>query len=69
MGWCASETATRILKNIINHTKNIQGKDIERLPYPNWVSQEYKRDVIKKVKECIHNCIYNKNGLLELQMN
>lgn len=53
IGWCASETATNFLKKYINHTKNIQGKDVEKLPYPSWVKQEQKHEVIDLVKSLI----------------
>ena len=42
-----------ILKNVINHTKNIQSKDIERLPYPFWVSDDDKLKVVDLVKSNI----------------
>lgn len=38
LGWLQTGLASAILKEVINHTRNIQGKDIERLPYPWWVS-------------------------------
>ena len=53
IGWLLSETATKILKSTINHTKNIQSKDIERLPYPWWVNPEVKVDVVNFVKQLI----------------
>jgi Eco57I restriction-modification methylase len=37
LGWLQTPLATSLLKDVINHTRNIQGKDIERLPYPWWV--------------------------------
>lgn len=39
LGWCLTDEATRILKTVINHTRNIQSKDVERLPYPFWVDR------------------------------
>ena len=56
MGWCLSDKCNNILKTVLNHTKNIQNKDIERLPYPVWVSNEDKL----KVSEFIHQNIMNK---------
>ena len=53
IGWLLTNISTSILKNVINHTKNIQSKDIERLPYPNWVSEKNKSDVISFVKKLI----------------
>jgi len=43
LGWLQTQMATRILKDVINHTRNIQGKDVERLPYPWWVAAPQKR--------------------------
>jgi predicted RNA methylase len=50
MGWCVSDLATTLLKKCINHTKNIQGKDVERLPYPHWVPDGCKQKVIEAVR-------------------
>ena len=57
--WLLSDLANKILKNIINHTLNIQWKDIERLPYPFWINQETKLEVIKLVKESIDLLLNN----------
>lgn len=43
LAWTNSSVATRIMKNAINHTRNIQSKDLERLPYPWWVSAARKK--------------------------
>ncbi len=53
LGWTFSPLCLALLKNVINHTKNIQGKDFERLPYPFWVSAEAKREIIGRVKALI----------------
>ena len=53
MGWTLTNLCTDILKNVINHTRNIQSKDFERLPYPVWVSSETKRSAIQIVKNLI----------------
>lgn len=53
IGWLNTNLATKILKTIINHTRNIQSKDIEKLPYPWWVSEIDKKAIISKVKEII----------------
>lgn len=53
LGWALTDLATSILKTTINHTKNIQGKDIERLPYPWWVNDERKRQIVEIVKKLI----------------
>ncbi len=50
LGWTFSDLCHRLLKDVINHTKNIQGKDFERLPYPFWVTAETKRAVTERVK-------------------
>ncbi len=38
LAWSLSNTCNRLLKEVLNHTQNIQSKDFERLPYPSWVS-------------------------------
>jgi predicted RNA methylase len=53
LGWLLSDLATNILKNVINHTRNIQGKDIEGLPYPEWVSATDKKYIINLIKDSI----------------
>lgn len=53
MAWLWTPLATRILKESINHTRNIQGKDVERLPYPQWVSDKKKLKIIKRTKEVV----------------
>lgn len=57
IGWLNTSLANNILKTVINHTRNIQSKDIERLPYPFWVSDTVKQDVIARVKYIIKNKI------------
>lgn len=56
LGWCLTDIANTILKTVINHTRNIQSKDIERLPYPNWV--ENKNQIIEYVK-CLVDDVMN----------
>lgn len=53
IGWLNTELATTILKKVVNHTRNIQSKDIERMPYPYWVSIEDKNLIINRVKDVI----------------
>ena len=53
LGWTFSDLCGRLLKDVINHTKNIQGKDFERLPYPFWVTAETKRAVTERVKALV----------------
>jgi hypothetical protein len=54
MGWTLTDLCTRILKNVINHTRNIQSKDFERLPYPVWVTNRDKEDAVSHVEELIN---------------
>lgn len=58
IGWLLTKKCNNILKNVINHTKNIQSKDIERLPYPFWVSQNNKDKIVQIVIDSIE---YKKN--------
>lgn len=42
LGWSLTRLCSRLLKEVINHTRNNQGKDFERLPYPVWIEAERK---------------------------
>ncbi len=53
LAWGLSDLCNKILKTAINHTKNIQGKDFERLPYPFWVGGMEKFAVIVRVQTMI----------------
>lgn len=53
LAWTLTDLATNILKTVINHTKNIQGKDVERLPYPWWVDKRDKSIIIHKTEELV----------------
>lgn len=53
LGWLLSDTANRILKTVVNHTRNIQSKDFERMPYPWWVSSRRRAEAILTVREMI----------------
>jgi N-6 DNA Methylase len=53
LGWTFAPLCERLLKEVVNHTKNIQGKDVERLPYPFWVAAEQKRTIIADVKRLV----------------
>ena len=57
LGWCLTSEATRILKTVINHTRNIQSKDVERLPYPYWVQGERKVEIIALVGRMVGDAI------------
>jgi len=60
--WLLSDKANEILKTTINHTKNIQGKDIERLPYPAWINN--KVEIIEDIKRQIDMKRID-NGIIE----
>lgn len=53
LGWCLTPLCTRILKDVLNHTRNIQSKDFERLPYPFWVSAEQRQHAISRCRELV----------------
>lgn len=53
LGWALTDLCSRILKEVINHTRNIQSKDFERLPYPAWVGPDSKRQAILDVKRLV----------------
>jgi predicted RNA methylase len=53
IGWLATDMATLLLKECINHTMNIQGKDIERLPFPFWMSETRQSQAIEVVRYTI----------------
>lgn len=53
LGWLLSDTANLILKTTINHTRNIQSKDFERMPYPWWVGRLRKNEVVERVRAMV----------------
>lgn len=53
IAWTLSEKCNTILKKVINHTKNIQNKDIERLPYPIWVKDSDKKYITELIEKSI----------------
>ncbi len=53
LGWCLTPLCTRILKGVLNHTRNIQSKDFERLPYPFWVRPEQKADAVRRCRALV----------------
>jgi hypothetical protein len=55
LGWLLTTKCNEILKKVINHTMNIQSKDIERLPYPFWVSPEDKASAIEFIESKLRN--------------
>jgi Eco57I restriction-modification methylase len=54
LAWLQTTLATRLLKQVINHTRNIQGKDIERLPYPHWTSAADRACAAELVRAVVH---------------
>ncbi len=61
IGWLLTPLSSEILKNVLNHTKNIQSKDIERMPYPSWVNNNDKKIIIDYVKELIDKKMKDEN--------
>lgn len=53
LGWALSDQCNLLLKEVINHTKNIQGKDFERLPYPFWVEKGLKLEIVSYVQRLV----------------
>ena len=53
MGWTLTRKCCQILKQVINHTLNIQGKDFERLPYPFWVGGDQRAEAVSLVMHMI----------------
>jgi len=60
LGWTLTPPCNYLLKEVINHTKNIQSKDFERLPYPFWVSSADKREAISFVKGMVEDGLNGK---------
>jgi len=58
--WCLTDLATDLLKGVINHTRNIQSKDVERLPYPFWVSPENRSLVTVQIKNILDEAVKGK---------
>ncbi len=57
LGWTCTHLCTTILKTVINHTQNIQSKDVERLPYPFWVDDTDKERAIAIVQALIERAM------------
>jgi hypothetical protein len=53
LGWCLTPRCTQILKEVLNHTRNIQSKDFERLPYPFWVPADRKQEAIRRCRDVV----------------
>jgi len=54
MAYLNSNKASILLKNVINHTRNIQPKNIEALPYPE-ITEANKNKIITLTKEILDN--------------
>jgi hypothetical protein len=57
IGWLLTPLSTDILKNVLNHTKNIQSKDIERMPYPFWIDDNTKIKIVNLVRDLVESKI------------
>jgi len=57
LGWCLAPQCTRLLKEVLNHTRNIQSKDFERLPYPHWVSGAAKSKAIALSRSLVQSAM------------
>ena len=53
LGWTLTRLCNRLLKEVINHTKNIQSKDFERLPYPWWVAAPDRQAASERVRQLV----------------
>lgn len=53
LAWLLSPLASRILKEVINHTRNIQSKDFERMPYPWWVGTDIRSEIVATMQDMI----------------
>jgi hypothetical protein len=57
LAWALSPLCERLLKEVINHTRNIQSKDFERLPYPFWVSEPNRQAIIASMKRRVEDAM------------
>jgi Eco57I restriction-modification methylase len=53
LAWLQTDLASAVLKDVINHTRNIQGKDVERLPYPWWVGDEDRDVAVRVIRDAV----------------
>ena len=53
LAWLLSPLANRTLKTVVNHTRNIQSKDFERMPYPWWVRSDARGKATALVEDMI----------------
>ncbi len=62
LAWLQTELATTLLKTVINHTRNIQGKDVERLPYPFWAPPDARARAAQMVRREVDKLIAGEPG-------
>lgn len=55
LGWMLTSKCSDILKTVINHTRNIQSKDVERLPYPFWLEESNREKAIDLVQRMVRD--------------
>jgi len=53
LGWALTDQCNHVLKTVLNHTRNIQSKDFERLPYPVWVDAESREQAVVAVRDLL----------------
>jgi hypothetical protein len=57
LAWTLTSLCNAILKNVINHTRNIQSKDFERLPYPFWVRPDRREEAVQSIKSALAEAV------------
>jgi hypothetical protein len=57
LAWTLTPLCRRLLKEVINHTRNIQSKDFERLPYPQWLPSEDRARIISSMKRLVAQAV------------
>jgi hypothetical protein len=60
LGWTLTRLCNSLLKEVINHTKNIQSKDFERLPYPFWVANSDKYEITHRLQQMVETAQHGK---------
>jgi len=57
LGWALSPLCGKLLKDVINHTRNIQSKDFERIPYPFWVPEIQRKTIVASIRRLVHDAV------------
>jgi hypothetical protein len=57
LAWTLTPLCGRLLKRVINHTRTIQGKDFERLPYPHWLPFEDRARIVASIKRLVARAV------------